>query len=101
MLPREALTVRIDYAKGKVDHTPNGSKDCLDAVVGVCCYLTRDKTLAAANDVLGKMLPTPPLAAQFTLPGWEAAIDDALDGWSRRHSGPGGFAGSADEWRQH
>jgi hypothetical protein len=101
VLQREALTVQIDYAKGKVDHPANGAKDCLDAVVGVCWYLTKDKALAAANDVLGKMLPTPPLTSRFTMPGRESAIDDAFAGWSSRDSGLGGFSGAADEWVRH
>lgn len=91
------LTVQIDYAEGKVDHAPNGSKDCLDVVVGVCWYLTKDKALAAANNVLDKMLPTPPLTSQFMFPGRESAIDEAVAGWSRRDSGFGRFAGSADD----
>ena len=42
VLQREATNVQIDYKRNKVDHPVNGSKDVLDAVVGVTFALSKD-----------------------------------------------------------
>lgn len=39
-LLHELLTVEMDFKKGKIDHTPHGSKDIADALAGVVYGLT-------------------------------------------------------------
>lgn len=54
MLSKEARTVQIDLRKGKVDHTARGSKDVLDAVVGVTYALSKSVALQVTHGVIGK-----------------------------------------------
>jgi hypothetical protein len=90
VLHREALGVEIDYERGKVDHPPRGSKDCLDAVVGVTFALTRDKVTQSAHGVLRSM--TPPLGGTVTVVS--SSDGDPLEGWSSRSR----FEGNLEDW---
>ena len=57
VLQREATNVQIDYKRGKVDHPANGSKDVLDAVVGVCYALSKDPAQRINHGAMASMAP--------------------------------------------
>lgn len=57
ILQREATNVQIDYKKGKVDHPVNGSKDVLDAVVGVCYALSKDPVQRINHGATAQLAP--------------------------------------------
>lgn len=44
VLTKELQQLERDQARRKVDHPPKGSKDCADALAGVCYTLLRDRT---------------------------------------------------------
>lgn len=44
VLTRELQQLEKDSLRRKVDHPPKGSKDCADALAGVCYTLMRDRT---------------------------------------------------------
>lgn len=44
VLQRELQQLEKDAKRRKVDHPPKGSKDCADALAGVCYTLMRDRT---------------------------------------------------------
>jgi hypothetical protein len=97
VLHREAIDVQIDYAKGKVDHTPRGSKDVLDAVVGVVWSLSNDRITAIEHGVAGRFVNRGG-GGRVTVAG-SSAVDELDAEFNAASSGPWGrFSGSADEW---
>lgn len=54
---RELAQLQRDATKGKIDHPPNGSKDCADAVAGVVYGLTMHRRVWRDHGVPTTMIP--------------------------------------------
>ena len=78
VLSKEARTVQLDLRKGKVDHTPRGSKDVLDAVVGVTYALSKSIALQIEHDVADRMAPQ--LGSSVTSWGRRTELDQFMPG---------------------
>ena len=48
----ELVSLEKDPKTGIIDHPPNGSKDCADALAGVCYGLTMRREVWAAHNVV-------------------------------------------------
>ena len=50
-LYNELIKLELDEAKDKVDHPPNGTKDCADALAGVVYGLSTRREIWARHDI--------------------------------------------------